>query len=302
MNYIEKINNDLNTSASGKYETWKEYRDLVMSFIESQISFNVNRILVIGTGSGNDLDLNRLLAFTKKLIITDVDLISLHRSLDRYELSEDHVTLKRVEYSGLESIRFFDTFIKDILVLKDKIQIEQYLEAKINSLSSFEFLTEERNQQDIVIVSPIYTQLAFLQFTDYTEMLKKLNYPKNLTDFVADSFLRMMPEIIDRFNHNLVKLLKPDGKLIVLSDIFEYSLPSIFGKNIEDKVMDFSKMEAFYENYKHQYGMGLGDYGLDSLNHFSKKITSTWMIWPFDNLRKFAVKAVSFENIPSTSK
>ncbi|MBU0996563.1 MAG: hypothetical protein KKE16_00795 [Firmicutes bacterium] len=295
MNYIEKFNYDLNTSASIRFESWKEYRAQIMSFIKIHVSKKVDRLLVIGCGSGNDLNLAELKEWTKQLIITDVDFISMNRSLDQYQMTEDQVIIKRAEYSGFESIRFFDTFMKDVLEINDKESLIAYLESKLNSLQDYRFLEEEFNHNDIVIISPLFTQLAYSQVSDYCEMLLNLHYSPVLTKVIKDTLIDMMPNIIDRFNQNVLDFLKKDGQLIVLSDIFEYSIPSIFGSQIERNISYPDKMNAIYDKYKEKYGMGLGDYGLWSLEQISKKNREAWLIWPFDEKRKFAVKAVSFK-------
>jgi len=295
VNYIEKFNYDLNTSASIRFESWKEYRAQIMSFIKIHVSKKVDRLLVIGCGSGNDLNLAELKEWTKQLIITDVDFISMNRSLDQYQMTEDQVIIKRAEYSGFESIRFFDTFMKDVLEINDKESLIAYLESKLNSLQDYRFLEEEFNHNDIVIISPLFTQLAYSQVSDYCEMLLNLHYSPVLTKVIKDTLIDMMPNIIDRFNQNVLDFLKKDGQLIVLSDIFEYSIPSIFGSQIERNISYPDKMNAIYDKYKEKYGMGLGDYGLWSLEQISKKNREAWLIWPFDEKRKFAVKAVSFK-------
>lgn len=295
MNYIEKFNYDLNTSASIRFENWKEYRAQIMSFINIHVSKKVDRLLIIGCGSGNDLNLAELKELTKHLIITDVDFISMNRSLDQYQMTEDQVIIKRAEYSGFESIRFFDTFLKDVLEINHKESLIAYLESKLNSLQDYRFLVEEINHNDIVIISPLFTQLAYSQVSDYCEMLLNLHYSPELIKVIKNTLIDIMPDIIDRFNQNVLDFLKKDGQLIVLSDIFEYSIPSIFGSQIEGNISYPEKMNAIYDKYKEKYGMGLGDYGLWSLEQISKKNREAWLIWPFDEKRKFAVKAVSFK-------
>jgi len=99
-----------------------------------------------------------------------------------------------------------------------------------------------------------------------------------------------MPSVIDRFNHNLLGLLKEEGSMMVLSDVFELEQSSGFYRRVKNSIKNYDVMEEIYEGYKKKYGMGLGDYGLYNLDDKMQTIVSRWLIWPKNEESSYIVK------------
>lgn len=294
MNYIEKYNYELNHDNPSRYVMWKQYREHAIQLMEDNLDKTMQHTLIIGAGKCDDLDLNRIKNLTETLTISDVDLIALNQALDQYGLTEDDVSLKRIEYTGLEKGQFFDQYLNSLLKCKSVLEIHSFLDKQFKTNESFTFLSDEKYKYDLIIVSPIYTQLLFLQILQYSEVLRSMKYPDPFISEIESYVLDIMPRIIDRFNNNVVSLLKRDGKLMVLTDIFEYSVDSEFGRDVEKAILSLMDMDQFYQIYKMKYGLGLGDYGLVSMEGKLAMKAYHWLIWPFDDLKHFIVKLAIF--------
>jgi hypothetical protein len=49
-------------------------------------------------------------------------------------------------------------------------------------------------------------------------------------------------------------------------------------------------MDEIYQSYQNQYGMGLGDYGLNNLIEHFAKINKSWLLWGVQSHQAYAVQ------------
>ncbi|MDC0559065.1 hypothetical protein OAO42_01500, partial [Candidatus Izimaplasma bacterium] len=115
-------------------------------------------------------------------------------------------------------------------------------------------------------------------------------YPEHLIKYIENRMLDEMVEIIDRFNVGIVNLLHTDGTMFVLSDVFQVDIGSKFDLRVQAGIKNKLVMDEIYEGYVSKFGMGLGDYGLFSLDKQLQSHVSRWMIWPFTEKVNFVIK------------
>ncbi len=124
----------------------------------------------------------------------------------------------------------------------------------------------------------------------------QMNYPLSLIEVLKSTMLDHMTDLIDRFNKELTHQLKSQGKMLVLSDIFQSMKHDVFDEDIRYAIRSTQKMDRFHETYQKTYGFGLGDYGLYSMSEIMHPIYHQWFIWPFEEHLSMTVKAVLYEN------
>jgi hypothetical protein len=297
MQAIEKFNNRLNNADSNRYELWKDYRSKVDVEIQKQLTSSIQGdLLILGAGNCDDLNLNTYIPFFQAIVICDVDILSVNLGIQKQKISRSKIKLIQSEFSGFEKSSFFDQFIQIIQKCTTESQIKKSIDELLAPMKKYLFLEEYLSHFSMIIISPIYTQLVFQQILQIISVLRIQKYPKEHADFIEKYMLDQMPIIIDKFNRNIFKLLSRDGKVIVLSDIFESNVDTDFFQDINLNIENTAKMDTIYSNYVTKYGFGLGDYGLVSLNRYLEIKDYKWFIWPFTEKKQMIVKFVVFSN------
>lgn len=291
MKHIEQFNYALNSSVASDNSIMKETVDFVIRYALRSLS-NRNQILIIGAGKCQDFSLSVFLDEFDKVVLTDVDLESMKKCVN-----QRNVTVQQVEYTGFEQHAFFDDFKERIVNARDFDKIDQIIEHKMKPIHNYVFLEEEFGTYDMVYVSPIYTQLVYNQVLREVSILRESGYPEHLLKYIENKMLDEMIGVINRFNDNVMKLLHKEGRLLVLSDVFELNVGSEFHLRVANSIRNKSVMDEIYERYRNKYGMGLGDYGLFNLDEQMINVHSRWMMWQFTNEREFAIKLNIYKNL-----
>jgi len=286
MESILKFNKLLNKSDNNRSDFWSEYRADITSFICQNIPSMSDKICILGAGNSDDIDLIKIASICSNLYLTDIDKISISKSIQKYNLNTEKTQIFPFDYIGLNSCDLWNNFVKEIIKIENKNNID----ILFNHLK--EVTTKNRFNLnlkfDVLIISPIYTQLLFQQGLNYINVLNNLNYPLKLISYIKDKLLWLTPYVIDTFNFNVKALLKDTSSLVVLSDIFEAKKDSAFyteAKNLKN-------IEALYRKYSETYGMGLGDYGLYNVSLNLRLTNKKWFEWPFNKNKSLFVKAL----------
>ncbi len=293
MNHIKQFNRTLNMSDSNRNQKWQEYRNLVSGYISDYIikhDISANKLLIIGVGNSDDLDLSVLSKLFRHTTISDIDIESMRSAVARYNLDRHNLILKEIDYTGLESDSYWNDFINQILQCQYANEIKTFLDHLINQIRLNSFIADFKTKYDSIIVSPIYTQLLFRQMKEYVSFLRNQKYPEHLTRFLDNQILGMIPDIIDSFNINVISLLNEGGYLFVLSDIFEAKPDSLFYTKAKIAVESKIGMDEIYEDYLSDFGVGIGDYGLLSLEKKLSTLQHEWFLWPFNQEKHYFVK------------
>lgn len=286
MKQMEEFNFALNQSQQRRSELSESYKENVDIAIRSLLRSKPTKdqVLLIGTGRCNDVSLPIFLESCSRVIATDVDRQSLEECVKRKQ-----VQMEVVEYTGFGQAQFFEQFPQRMWNATSKHDIEQFVAETMEQVESYQFLADYHGTNDIVFVSPIYTQLVYQQVLHELAGLRRDGYSEDLADYMTQRMLDHMPGIIERFNSNLIRLLKPDGTLFVLSDVFELEHGSDFYRKIALAIKQKDVMDEIYENYRNEFGLGLGDYGLYDLNERMIRSKNRWLLWQFDEQKSYAV-------------
>ncbi len=292
---IEIFNNELNRSHQFFDDNVINYVSQIDSIIKSVIDrlHEKNRAIIIGTGKMGDFSIEHFVRHFQEIVLTDVDVSTMRTQLDKMTLNEnERLKLKtlHVEYTGFEAHQFFTDFKERIINCHNYEKLEQVLRNKMDLVKDYTFLKEYQDQTDLMFVSPIYTQLVYQQVLRECSILRETGYPEHLLKYIEEYMLDAMVPLIDRFNDNLIRAVKHNGEMIVLSDILQLDNNSPFYRRVKNSIRNFDVMEEIYQGYQKKYGLGLGDYGLFNLDEKVASYLSRWLIWPFDRKSSFVVK------------
>ena len=295
MKFMEIFNRDLNNSLNQENKDVDAFRlqvDLILKSLVERLNDN-QKVIVIGAGKMKDFSATFFVRRFDEVVITDVDMNSVIEAESKLNLSDKDkkkITKIRIEYTGFEKNAFFQDFKERIINCRTFEKIDQVLSSKMEGLENYRFLRDYENSGDLIYVSPIYTQLIYNQVLRECSVLRENGYPEHMLKYIENVMLDKMVGVINTFNDNIIKALKDDGYLMVLSDVFQLDKKSDFYLRVKNGIRSHEVMEEMYEGYKKKYGMGIGDYGLLNLDGKLKSYLSRWLIWPFDEKSSFVVK------------
>lgn len=302
MKFMEIFNRDLNNSLNQENKDVDAFRlqvDLILKSLVERLNDN-KKIIVIGAGKMKDFSATFFVRRFDEVVLTDVDMNSVIEAESKLKLSEKDkkkITKIRIEYTGFEKNAFFQDFKERIINCRTFEKIDQVLTSKMQGLENYRFLRDYENSGDLIYVSPIYTQLVYNQVLRECSVLRENGYPEHMLKYIENVMLDKMVGIINTFNDNIIKALKDDGYLIVLSDVFQLDKKSDFYLRVKNGIRSHEVMDEMYEGYKKKYGMGIGDYGLLNLDDKLKSYLSRWLIWPFDEKSSFVIKLKIYKKI-----
>ncbi|MCK5731753.1 MAG: hypothetical protein KAH13_01930 [Tenericutes bacterium] len=290
MNSVKQFQELMNISDNQRFISWGIYRKEVTNYLISIISDNtVNSCILFGAGNSDDIDLSLLLKYIPSIALSDIDSQALKNAIKKYNLEDDSYSMIPMDYLGLNNNKDWNNFVSNIVKLNKKDLIETYLNKIKDAVLNYHFKTDV--QYDLIIVSPIYTQLFLNQGLSYISILNNLNFPEELLRFIQDSLLNFMSDIINRFNEDLLSCANKNSTVIVLSDVFETNLDSDFYR----KAKNSKSLEVFYKEYADKYGVGLGDFGLINLDEKLNKKSTRWFEWSFNKTRRLFVKVNEYK-------
>jgi hypothetical protein len=294
MSTIKQFNQILNQSDKNRFKFWETYRNQITSFLLNALDNKKRKnLIILGSGNLDDINLDQLSHLFDQIILSDIDINALKQVENKYKLNSKKLILKEMEYTGLIDSNLWNNFVKNMISYTSKNEINVYFSLIKKEIKHHKFTFD--TTFDMVIVTPIYTQLLFQQILKDIEILASLNYPEFLLSYIEEQALEIMPTVIQSFNKNICLLLNDKSSLCVISDIFEANIDSQFYAQIKSVINDDVKMEDFYLNYVSTYGIGVGDFGLNHLIKSKDIKKSQWFEWPFNKHKSIFVKAVYFQ-------
>jgi len=295
MKIMEVFNRDLNQSLSRDNKELNAFKlqvDLLLKSVYERLSGS-EKAIIIGAGKMKDFSLTFFVKSFEEVILTDIDLSTVNEEVHELRLPDKllkKLTKIRMDYTGFEKNQFFKDFKERIVNCHTFEKVEQIIDSKLAGLADYKFLKDYIESADFVYISPIYTQLVYNQALRECAILRESGYPEHLIKYIESVLLDKMVDVIDRFNDNVIRTLKPLGQLMVLSDIFQVDIGSDFYLRVKNGIRNYEVMEEIYEGYKTKYGIGLGDYGLLNLDEKLTSYLSRWLIWPYNDKSAFIVK------------
>ena len=296
MNLIKAFNHTLNNSVN------KQRSDIFLKDNDFLINITVNKlnkrekVLLVGAGKMQEFSLLFFVQNFDQVVISDIDTNSINERLEELNLNEieqSKIVVEEVEYTGLNSVNFFEDFSK-IGNFQSIEEVESHLNLKMNEIRNYLFLGDYIGSFNFVYVSPIYTQLVYQQVLRQCSILRSKGVEENILKFIEGYMLDEMIPVINRFNSNLMQLLDSEGILYVLSDILQLEKGTYFFNRVSHSIKNREIMNSIYDEYSSKYGMGLGDYGIYNLDQELQCEHDSWHLWDFTEKIRFAIKLKTY--------
>jgi hypothetical protein len=288
----KEFNQILNRSDSNRFNDWQAYRyDLTNHLLDVISKFTKKpKVIIIGTGNADDINLRRIEEKANQLVLTDIDDKALNSAKEKYQLTKaDIITM---DYLGFDDNELWNNFLTNIIKL-DIDEYEDYLN-KMFQQSKTSPLLKHLNKFDYVIVSPIYTQLLLPAYLQQLSFLKDINFPETNLSYLKELFLKHLSQVIIEFNQNIFKLGNNKSCYTIISDVLEAEKGSDFYKTV-DSAYTNRQMDNHLDEYRDKYGYGLGDYGLEIAKEFGNEVDHFWLKWLFSSNRILYVKVSDYK-------
>ena len=247
----------------------------------------LNSILVIGAGNLSDIALDFLCDKFHDIYLTDIDLESMNQALVE---KQNHAKIKviQMDYLGLADVYFTNAFFH-ALRTKTKKQIEDGIHQEINHLLEHHFSAKFTQKFDVIYISPIYTQLLYRECEYKLSANPSYGLSSEIKEFALSLLLQEMTRVLHHFNQEIISLLHPKGLLFVASDIFLLT-DNEFSSKVKKHINNQERMDDIHQSYLKQYGMGLGDFGLEDLITHFQNVKKTWLLWGIQAHQSYAVQ------------
>lgn len=292
---MRKFNNDVNNTGDldAKYAAWSSYRNGVTGFIKNALSQSpsAKSIIVFGAGECNDIDLQYLCNTFERIVLTDVDEQSMHDGLVRQNIEDvSKFQVLQVEYTGLESVGFFDTLAALCSDNASIAQISEFIKNALHNVRAADMSRLSIGGFDIVLSCPVYTQIVFSQAEVLMDILAHYStYTHSDTRRLLESFSSCMPTLIQNYNDLLLSAAKSSGSLIVFADVIE-AHPSDELLQTIDAILSAQPVDGHaLEHLTCAHGLKFGVLGRDDLLSKADEADCLWSLWPFDEHRHYLV-------------
>lgn len=296
MKTIKEFNRQLNESYKKEdaFSRWADYRKSLTDFVYDGLAPQANKTdstLIVGAGHLNDLDVEKLYDFATHISFLDVD---------------THITMKALEERNIPHTSYS-------LIEQDLTCLDGSLHEKLNE--SIHALASEQNDHlflqlmgqhaisydmgkfDRIIILPIYTQILFNQL-----MQTCISINGDLQHETQILIMEKVAHLISLINSELINHLKKDGVLIAFSDVLEYkgsdqTAQALINCYSSESLEKFNTLaNDVYTSYLENFGYTLGAFGIYDMSSKIEKSADKFLMWEFDNQRKFLVKGISGTN------
>ena len=169
-----------------------------------------------------------------------------------------------------------------------------YLRSNLDHRDNFRHQLTLKKPYDIILSTPVYTQLVLPQLQNILEMIYEYGlYSEEDLKELSDVLMVYLPKVIEGYNRFILDNVNGGGRVIVLADMIEDHSKSIYMKTIlKDKKSGDNEMEKLHNDYVAEYGFGMSSYGIFNLQERARTLYSDWFVWPFTSERYFAVKGI----------
>lgn len=277
--WIKKFNKNLNKDHENeqRFNRWDIYRKRITNYIiQGRTSDENGSLLIVGAGNCEDLELGKIKDAFRSITLSDIDNESMIKGIKNQNIKG--IEIKEIDYLGLDKNNFIEELMKQIEEKATIETIKEYIKEKLKSVVAFRELIEEESSYDYVVCTPIYTQLIFNQICEsiYLYVADNRITIEEYRELERHT-LDQMPKLVDTFNKGMWKLTKTKGVLIVFSDVL---VDDINGKYYKLYNNGNNFDQVLFE-YAQEYGVGIGHYGLSSLDDLGEGYRSAWFLWPF---------------------
>jgi hypothetical protein len=249
--------------------------------------------IIFAAGECNDLDLEKITDKFDRVVLTDVDTTSIYEGIKRQNISQDvqdKLKVKHVEYTGLAELKFFETLADIVSKAKPLRQVILHIQTLEDMVFDPQPFSELQGKFDFAICSPAYTQLVYTQMEVLLQVIKRFDVYSDIEiEQLNQTVYRKVPGIIARYNDLVLSTLKPDGRVIMLTDVVEipqgHKMITQLQARLAQKKVDHHELFKFVRDF----GLELGVTGYQDLKKKVQLTDAAFMLWPFDEHKQYLV-------------
>jgi hypothetical protein len=227
---------------------WGTHRFHVRQLLEHAIdSLSVkDKVVVLGAGNHGDVDLPELANQFIQVTVLDTDANAIEEVIEQSGtlVSAKVKSLTNVDYTCLDQIHFYETWEEMLMNHTSAPDMVSYLRNCSFEARKHEALPHLKKSFSLVISSSVHTELFYIhaltQFSVYAEQ-----YNSQEIGQIMEGLAYLRNSLIVDYNRLLVSLLKPEGRLVVWSDMIrldeknETLLDSLYGLYTEAERIAF---------------------------------------------------------------
>ncbi|NOU95312.1 hypothetical protein GC093_19075 [Paenibacillus sp. LMG 31456] len=279
-------------------QEWGTHRFQIRQLLENAIDLLTmkDKAAVLGAGNHGDVDLPGLVSQFSQVTVLDTEANSIEEVLEQSGtgISTKIKSLTNVDYTCLDQIQFYETWEDMLLNQAPAGEIVVYLKDSAFAARRHEALPHLKKSFNLVVSSSVHTQLFYIhalsQFASYASQ-----YTEQEISQIIDSLVYLRNSLVLDYNRLLLSLLKPDGKLVMWSEMIrmdeqnEGIFDHLYGLKSDTERMSFL-FRAFG-----QYGIESAVLGLKDLHDQMKQdgqLFKSW-VWLPGSEKKFIVAGFS---------
>ncbi|WP_282941631.1 hypothetical protein [Paenibacillus sp. RC67] len=239
-----------------------------------------DKAVVLGAGTHGDLDLPELANHFMHVTVLDTEPNALEEIIDSNGglLASKIKSITNVDYTCLDQVQFYETWEEMLLNQAPAADMAAYIKDCAFRVRHREAFPQWKRSFALVVSSSVHTQLFYIhaltQFAGYADQ-----YAESEVRVVLEALAYLRNSLITDYNKLLMSLLKPDGKLVMWSDMIrldeqhESLLESLYQLKTEEQRVHFL-FQAFG-----QYGMEPAVLGLKDIHDHLESANQTFKCW-----------------------
>jgi len=291
INNVKSYLSIVNQRESDRWHAWSLYREKLTYEVVKVLSASKHRdLLIIGSGSLDDLDMNQIIPKSKIISFLDLDMDSTQNGLVRQKISSHDMIFIEQDITRFDDVEFFSQWHTFMLQNPTLEETFSFIEDQIKKVFAQHFQMNILKTYDVVVVLPIYTQLIYHEWVQLIEEHFPKSWSKEELEKMKSYILDLMVPLMNHVNEGIKACVKPSGQIIAFSDLLEWNIHDFHVFEKAHPSLSEHDFMAYYQSYLNQYGMGLGDFGLWSLKDQLHFEGSKLMLWPFSSERMMLVQ------------
>jgi hypothetical protein len=277
-------------------QEWGTHRFHIRQLLEHVVDLltGKEKAAVLGAGNHGDVDLPELAGRFAQVTVMDTEANSIEEVLEVAYISNRVKSLTNVDYTCLDQIQFYETMEELFLNQETASKIVAYIRDSAFAVRKYEALPHLKRSFNLVVSCSVHTQLFYIhalsQFAGYASQ-----YSEQEVRQIIDALAFLRNSLIADYNKLLLSLLKPDGKLVMWTDMIRLDeenasiLDSLYELQTEPERIRFL-FRAFGE-----YGMEAAVNGLKDLHGQLKQEAQLFKCWVWmpEQERRYIVAGIA---------
>ncbi|WP_051620529.1 hypothetical protein [Paenibacillus sp. UNC451MF] len=239
-----------------------------------------DKAAVLGAGTHGDVDLPELADHFMQVTVLDTEPNALEEIIESSGgvISGKLKSVINVDYTCLDQVQFYETWEEMLLNQAPASEMAAYIKDCAFRVRHREAFPQWKKSFSLVVSSSVHTQLFYIhaltQFAGYAEQYAELEVRQ-----VIEALAYLRNSLITDYNKLLMTLLKPDGKLVLWSDMIrldehnENLLESLYQLKTEEQRVRFL-FQAFG-----QYGMEPAVLGMKDIHDHLQHDNQMFKCW-----------------------